>query len=326
MPFAKIDTNTLLSTAIKSAISREDLLARTDTYVINTFSDGLYDTIDCYQKGVLIHTSKANYDSVPNPLTGLPNLKTLKGFLFPEIFQASLGNQNASETAQLIASNATLNANSISSKILVSVGKMGFIQAAQATIVSTNILTVSLNNVPLIGNVLFACIGSFGNAVLASVSSINQVGVTWTKAKSNNDGVQATAEIWIGIVQTNANTTLTISYSQNFNYAAVDICEFSGLKGILDLTALNNGSSVNPDSGTTAPTTYTTELWVACLLNASSTNQTSPTNNFILLDGVQNGTPLNISFCYKIVTSIAAANVTSTSGYAVWVGCIATFT
>jgi hypothetical protein len=313
------------------AISREDLLNRANHYEIQTFADGTYDYIEASQNGQVIHTSKANYESSPNPLTGVPDLKSVDGYLFPEIFNAYLVEQTTAENAELITSNANLNANQITSKISKSTtGAVSLIQTAGGQSTSSSGLTASFAVAPTPGNIIMLAVASVGAAVL--VQTISEVGVIWTQLKKKQiAGGFMNIEIWQGVVGAGASPTVNIVLTGIPHVAELDECEFAINGGVLDQSAVNNGSSASPDTGTTAATTQANELLFGAtvdLANVSGTPaQTNPTNGFKLIDGIGYVYNMSLAVLWMNQTVIGAADCTTTSiTNNFWVGAIVTLT
>jgi len=184
-------------------------------------------------------------------------------------------------------------------------------------------VSVTLGATPTAGNVLVLTIGIYGQVNLPSVTGISQTGVTWYyQIKSSRSTIDD--EIWFGVVGSGASKSLTVSWA-NFGYSVADVCEYSGIltSGYLDKTATNSGQSKYSDTGTTATTTQADELWIGA--TASGTTQTTPTNGFTLLDGVNN-VAISIAYLEKIVSATGTADSgTTMTGSISWAGCIATF-
>jgi hypothetical protein len=198
---------------------------------------------------------------------------------------------------------------------------------ARGTSTSSSV-SVTMGATPTQGNVLIATVSSsMYPSGPATVSSITQTGVTWTKQANNAYNSEWDAEIWYGVIGSGASTSVTITLSATANYGAVvDICEYSGLNTttFLDKTATNGGSSTTTDTGTTATTTQANELWIGAI-TTNLRYQSAPTNSFGQFDGNEYS---NIGSVYleKIVSSTQAANSgTTPSSSAYYSGCIATF-
>jgi hypothetical protein len=216
--------------------------------------------------------------------------------------------------------------------------------------------SVTLTNAPVQGDVLISVIGIQGQHTTvtdaqgtviapasfetATVSSINETGVTWTRqVRNNSTAFNLNVEVWLGVVASQASPNITVkldSLPSNMIVALnIDICEYTGIaaNSSLDKTAINTGFGSTADTGLTASTIQPNELWIGAILFQSSVQQTSPTNGFILLDGQPNATGgrQSIAFLEKIVDGIGTANARTTVEYGgellfcAWVGCIATF-
>jgi hypothetical protein len=221
---------------------------------------------------------------------------------------------------------------------LVSQGPNGYAWGT-ATILSGT-FTVNLQQTPVAGNVLILCIQCTAGAASPTVSSITQPNVSWHNAVVlGPTTAYLNVEIWYGIVSAGAGAQLLIALNAGTGANAseiTDVCEFSGLSANpfdQNKTNFNNsGTSSTTDSGTTPITTTNIQLWIGCLAaisGASFVTQTSPSNSFILLDGVNqdlNFEYVSLGYCYRIVSSKGAADVGTTLANAnQWAGCIATF-
>ncbi len=192
-------------------------------------------------------------------------------------------------------------------------------------------ISVAMGSAPTRGDVLIAVIGTDSAYMgeFCPVSSIVQTGVTWTKELNSTYVSSGTyyldVEIWAGIVSSGASTNLTVNLSVGPSFGAVaDVCEFSGLSGVVDKTAVNGGSGTTTNTGTTATTSQSKELWIGGI-SAYYTSQASPTNGFTLFDGATQPN-LSVSYLEKNVSSTGAANSgTTISSSGTWAGCIATF-
>lgn len=201
---------------------------------------------------------------------------------------------------------------------------------------------VTQTSAPTNGNVNILCFYGTqgGGSANPFVSSITQSGVTWYYATSENNTGWADIEIWYGIVGSSADKNVTISTKGGvgafFSYA--DVVEYNGLTATpLDKVAVNAGGSLvlSQVTGTTATTSEPNELCVgavgALFAGGSNNDQTNPTNNFNLLDGVTQSSGgawyYTLGYLYKIVSLeggySSATSWVQSSAYTV--GCIATF-
>jgi len=195
-------------------------------------------------------------------------------------------------------------------------------KVAQAT-------SMILDNVPIAGNVLILVWGSYAWApVQPPLTNVVQTGVTWVRAvfsQSNaSSGINMfyTVDIWYGIVGAGALPTINITGAGG-SYAW-DVCEWSGLDlaSLLDQTATSKNVL---NTGTTALTTRTVELWIGGL-GGNAADASLPTDGFTLLDGVVQNNECTC-YLYKIVSAVGTAY---TSVTALWngnrcAGAIATF-
>jgi hypothetical protein len=199
-------------------------------------------------------------------------------------------------------------------------------------------LIVTLAQTPKNGNLLVAAIGNENPGAPFVVSSVIQLGVTWTPVVAQIDAANdADVEIWVGVInQAGASTTVTINITGTpSDLLIADICEyFLGAPAtsfiFLDQNASNgaDGSSAQTDTGTTLPTNQPNELLVGAIFagNFQDASQINPTNGFTMLDGIVNNSGNSLAYLEKIVNQNGAANSGTTIGNAgnVWCGCIIT--
>ena len=197
--------------------------------------------------------------------------------------------------------------------------------------------TVTLGAAPTNGDVLILTFGSMkGSTPAVTIRSISESGVTWNSSATITEALGSIeSEIWLGSVGASAAATITIKVN-NSNPGCVSIAnvvEYSGLSITADVTGVNNGTAGPPTSiSTSSGTSVANELVVAdiVLTGGNTVTQTSPTNNFNLLDGadVQLSTMIHISDAYLeyVATSTGTFSTgTSASHGSSWVACIATF-
>lgn len=202
------------------------------------------------------------------------------------------------------------------------------VQYAYNRVTNTSTNPVTLPQQPAAGNILIAVVGNCSPSGSAT-SYITQSGVTWTQAymAASDNGV-AEAEIWYGVVGSNASQTLTLYATTSSWYHVCNVCEYHGLASSpLDQKNSNNNHSNTVDSGTTALTSQANELWIGALCGTSGSCglSQSPTNGFVMLDGNLYSS-IEVGFCERFVTSRGYANVSATTcGSPAWAGCIATF-
>ena len=212
--------------------------------------------------------------------------------------------------------------------------------------VDTGTFTVTLGQTPTNGNtLLLTYLGeTLDGTYNPVITSILQTHVTWTpvKALPNGDVAYVDSEVWMGVVDASGTpgTTVTITIGATLGTTSLEIAYITEFPGGLttDQTASNPGSgpiSSSGDSGTTSTTTVATELIVAGIGAAATTDfvvaQSLPTNSFIIdATGTEqaNGTALycSLSFLYKTVSATGTqdAGVTFAST-PFWTGVIATF-
>ena len=200
---------------------------------------------------------------------------------------------------------------------------------ARGTSASNNI-NVTMSSTPTSGNLLIAVIGTMViNLPFATVSSINQTSVTWTKQVDNSySNMNLDNEIWAGVVSSGASKNITVNLSHVADSGGiVDVCEYSGLATacFLDQTATATGQNTTTSTGTTFTTTHANELWIGSVNAFTIYSQSTPQNGFTLLDGDPFGC-IGESYLEKIVSSTGQASsgttIPSTNYYD---GCIATF-
>jgi hypothetical protein len=324
MRWAKIQSST---PNIPQAVSREDVINRADTYVINQWSDGIYQSIEAYQKGVLIHTTTAQYE-LQSPTqnggnTDLNYLKLVKGFLFPELINAYVVQQNQQLTAFQINQAALQNTNSINSKITSSTSSITLIQTAQdgSNLASLNPILASN---PIAGNILIAVVGMRKGATNRKVTNITQTNVVWAKLDNKYDGSNLSIEIWLGNVNSGALTSATVTLDGTTDSGIADLLEFVITGAALDVKAENSGNNNTSDTGTTLNTAQAKELWLGATVSQQA--QTTPINGFTLFDGSLQAGLLSVAVLYYVASAIGTANAGCTvgAGGAPWCGCIVT--
>lgn len=208
---------------------------------------------------------------------------------------------------------------------------------ARGSGINNSTTSVTLSTAPTSGNVLVLAFGSVQAGIASSVSGISQAGVNWarqTGSAASFVGWVMDSEIWVGIVGSNASTSVTISHA-TANQSAADICEYSGIAtvGFLDKTATAYCSSEGtyPQTGTTATTTQAEELWVGSVWEYGDFWQysyiNSCTNGFTVMDGATiSNYPLFQCLAYleKIVSSTGQAYSQTGPYTRPWCGCIVT--
>jgi hypothetical protein len=254
--------------------------------------------------------------TVDAPKKDMPKIETLIDMIL---------NINATWSSAL-RSTALLNAtnNQNTNKLVSSTGNITFIQAFSDEGQIETLHPVSAA-IPIQGNKLYLGVG-MRQFPAVTVISITQTNVDWVKIKAETDGLNCNCELWRGIVGANALNDLTVNLSAISQYSKANVLEFSGVTSVTDVTALNTGDSVNPDSGTTAATAQAKELAIAVLMNQTAIGMASPTNGYTMIDGTLS--PVNdmaTAILYKILSAIATQNTSVTSDSYPWVGVIGTF-
>jgi hypothetical protein len=169
-----------------------------------------------------------------------------------------------------------------------------------------------------------------GQPTNPTISNVSQIGVTWAKAVSENGLVDV--EIWYGTVGANSGNTTTItvtggSTSHIGNIA--DICEWANIVATnpLDKTAFNTGLSDTGDTGKTAVTSQSNELFIGAIGTTGVTDQFSRNDGYALSNGQAKnlGTYISLAELVKISTTKEIANSGTNFMKTSWTGCIATF-
>lgn len=205
----------------------------------------------------------------------------------------------------------------------------------KATILSGT-FTTTLTQTPANGNLLILDFMGSANGNNPELTNVSQTGVTWSQVVTPDSG---STSIWMGTVGSSASTVMTLTIASGSGgdlIELVDVCEWSGLSGVVDRTASNaGGSGTALDTGTTSATSQANELFVgltrgAVVTSGQSAAQSSPTNGFTLLDGSNvadgSGNNASLGYLYKIVSAEGTANSGTTAANNVWwTGCIATF-
>jgi hypothetical protein len=88
---------------------------------------------------------------------------------------------------------------------------------------TSNSISVTMGQAPVSSNSLVATIGTRGNGAAVSISSITQTGVTWSQAVDTTSGWQDLA-IWLGVVTSGGNASITVSLSGNAANGGVALC------------------------------------------------------------------------------------------------------
>jgi len=216
---------------------------------------------------------------------------------------------------------------------------------ARGTTATSNSITVTLQQSPIVGNVLVAVVGTAvaSTDTVSVVSTVTQdANVTWCASKviGENHYVagwssrRLNVEIWYGVVVgNNATTTITVNLDHNATVGGVcNICEYSGLDvssvptSLVDKTASAYRVSSNyPVTGTTATTSIANELTVGGISCASGFSMTAA-NYGTLFDGVKLSSGLAVGFFEYIVSTTGTySNGAVDTQHWDWDGCIATF-
>jgi hypothetical protein len=205
-------------------------------------------------------------------------------------------------------------------------------------------ISINLTATPQDGDVLIAAVGAGCSDSTIGVSNITECGVSWTPIDSydipSSEVVRPhyplesyTCEIWIGIVTSGANSSITVNLTNKATYGATcDICEYNNINTTVPLDQY--GNSAIEDYGAILPTGFTpltnqsNELWIGAIWTDGG-QQSNAGNGFVLMDGTANSYGNSLSFLEKIVneTGVASSNTTiSPLSYpSNYVGIITTF-
>ncbi|MCW3996390.1 MAG: hypothetical protein NWE98_09640, partial [Candidatus Bathyarchaeota archaeon] len=213
-------------------------------------------------------------------------------------------------------------------------------QYVRGTVSGSTSLTATLTQAPLSGNVLIAVIGTYrnGSTTVRTVDSINGGSggtSTWTKAISQSRtwtqypvSYAINIEIWYGVVSSPSTTvTATLSGSSSTD-AVIQLMEYSGIATTtpLDKTSTASNTGTSTSTGTTTTTAQASELWIGGVTVGANYAQTTPQNNFELINGATFASTMSVSALQRIVTSTGAASTgTTISSSSNYVGAIATF-
>jgi hypothetical protein len=177
--------------------------------------------------------------------------------------------------------------------------------------------TITFTSAPVSGNTLVAVFGT--SVTTSSVTSITQTGVIWTL--QNSFSTNRRVEVWTGVVSAGASTTATVANSGAFR---VEVSEWSGLpSSTADVQGTNSGSSVNPATGSIAPTAGFNTLIIALFFGSGTALSSGPTHGFTALS---TGSASNFQAAYLVQSSAASTSTDWTfTGSSTWAVIFATF-
>jgi hypothetical protein len=212
------------------------------------------------------------------------------------------------------------------------------IQGNKRAISTTNYLSLTLDSAPIDGNVLIATFSVVCDAVhIETVSAMSETGVNWSRVTGFSyvwtAAYTGNVEIWMGIATPGAGAGIGINLAggaTTIYESTVNVCEYQGLVTIdtIDRTNVAYDDGIVGTVQTTNVTTTTTqnsELWLGAETVIGGVAPTSPTNGFIMLDGVLTNAVSN-AYLEKIVALNGTAGTgTITVSDSHFVGCIATF-
>ena len=208
----------------------------------------------------------------------------------------------------------------------------------------SNTISINLTATPQDGDVLIAAVGAGCNDSIIGVSNITEGGVSWTPIDSydipSSEVMRPhyqlesyTCEIWIGIVDSEANSSLTVDLTNIATYGATcDVCEYNNINNTAAFDQYGNSAiedyGTSLPTGFTPPTTQSNELWIGAIWTDGG-QQSNAGGGFVLMDGTANSYGNSLSFVEKIVDETGVANSNSTisplSYPSNYVGIIATF-
>lgn len=202
---------------------------------------------------------------------------------------------------------------------------------ARGTCQSTNTITITMDSAPTIDNLLVLCYGGYGTPTAPTINTITQNGVIWTLQTQKIAALyyQDACEIWVGVVENEASTTISIQLAATAVRGVADVCEYSGLASLnfLDKTSSSVGTGLTANSGTTTLTSQDNELYVGAIFSVTGSgavSQSAPTNGFTLLDG-ESYDQVTLGYLEYIATAKGTANVQTTlNDSKPWLGCIVT--
>jgi hypothetical protein len=192
----------------------------------------------------------------------------------------------------------------------------------------SNVISINLSARPQEGDVLIAAVGAGCNNSVIGVNKITESGVSWTPIyvwdvpsaqapRSHYPFESYTCEIWIGIIGSEANSSLTVELTKNAAYGATcDVCEYSNINTTAPLDQIGGGAiecyGKTIPSGYTQPTNQSNELWIGAIWTDAG-QQSSTGTEFIVMDGSANIYGNSLAFTEQIVnqTGIATSNTTT---------------
>ena len=203
-------------------------------------------------------------------------------------------------------------------------------QSASGTVAGGTSITVTLGGSPANGSRIILVVVTSGSTA-NRVSSISQTGATWSKAVESTNASGCTTEIWSTGFVSSGGAGITVNLAASLTAVAIAV-EYANLSTTTDKTATNTGThdiTAAIDTGTTATTTSTNELWVGACGTSSDNGGTlnNPTNSFTEVVDTDQGA-YRIAFEEKIVSSTGTANTAATPtivAAGAWAGAIATF-
>ncbi len=214
---------------------------------------------------------------------------------------------------------------------IVSQGTNGY---AQGKSTSGYTCIVNLFRAPKIGDTLIMGINQNINDI-EYLSSISESGTTWYIAANYTYGENYAAFVCYAYINGTTGTRINITFTGDTIYGvSADVCEWSGILSTspVDRNATNYGSAFTADTGTTATTRQTREVFVGVIATGASYAQTlssaSVTNGYTMLDGRPSSGLLShesLAYIYKVASGEETADAGTTSSNTLWAGCIATF-
>jgi hypothetical protein len=179
-------------------------------------------------------------------------------------------------------------------------------------------------------NIVWGSPTTAGNLLLLTLTARDTGGAPtfttpsgWTLIDSQTVGTMRTGMYYIAASASRSGQEFITTTPNNPTEWETQAFEYSGAQ-LLDKSAKSSGTSVTADSGTTAATTQTDELFFAVLAHQGTDAQTSPTNSYVSPRNELGGA--NRQYAYaKNVTATQTTSVSATIASANWMGIVATF-
>jgi hypothetical protein len=190
------------------------------------------------------------------------------------------------------------------------------VQQAANSGTGLTVLTVSMSQLPVTGNVLVVS----HDSTSGSNSSVSGGGVdSWTLCQSSLPTAH-NSEIWAGVVGSSPNTTITITLGGTNNSAGAIVTEFSGLRTplVFEGSATNGSGGTTSAPATTGSVTVNANDVVVATVGAHSTNNTistPPANGFTDLVRAAPQQSHVMAAAYRIAPAAGTASTSWTLQY-----------